>query len=412
MGRIHRSRRQNAVLAGALALILPAALAACSSSSSSSSANAAAGTGSGSGVCANIPPGPIKIADIESLSGPNAPGGTLAEISDEIAVNYFNAHDSVCGHKIAFTLYNDKSDPATALSYAREVVQDGVQIMLGDSVGQVQNSIQPYLMEHRILVMTGDGEPEPPSANPTFFDYGPSDAQYALAMVAWAKSHGDNDLGAFSDGTPFAVALTADVEADAKADGLTWIKTITYPPTSLDLTTQLTEAEEAGIKTLLPTGFLDVPTMVSGFKNIGWSPAIIDWGGLNDFGVTESQVPPGTVDGCEVFYPANGNTAGLLSAGNVALLTAMKAKIGLNPATGGILLRYPGMLMIKKAIIDADSLNGAKLTATLDTFQDVPTNIPGLTETFTPTQNDGMNNAGITECTLKQGPYDILYAAS
>ena len=61
------------------------ALAACSSASNSSSAVTTAG--GGAGLCSNIPPGPIKIANIEPLSGPTASSGTLTEIESNIEVD-------------------------------------------------------------------------------------------------------------------------------------------------------------------------------------------------------------------------------------------------------------------------------------------------------------------------------------
>ena len=103
----------------AVGTVLAVGLAACSSSGSSS--NSAGGTtaGGGSGLCSNIPPGPIKIANIEPLSGPTASSGTLTEYESTIEVDYFNAHDSVCGHQFALANYNDKGDPATSLSISR-----------------------------------------------------------------------------------------------------------------------------------------------------------------------------------------------------------------------------------------------------------------------------------------------------
>jgi len=394
------------------AAVLVLGVGACSSSSSSSSA---AGTTGATGTCANIPSGPIKLYEIESLSGPDSTSGTLALTESQLNVNYFDAHDSVCGHKFVLDFLNDKSDPATGLSEARQLVTAGGTIMLGDSVSVVQNAIQPYLMQNHVLIVTNNGAfaLANPKYNPTFFDAGPSDAQYAQLMISWAKAHNDNDLGALSDGTSFAVELTADAVADAKAAGLTWVKTITYSPTALDLTTQLTEAKLSGIKTLLPTGFIGVPTMVAGLKQIGWAPAFVGWGGLADFGVTASQVPPGTVDGCSVYFPANGDTSTLLTPTNTALLNGLKAKIGVIPGVMGIsLLGYTSLLVIKAAILKADSLDGAKLAAAVETIQNLPTNVPGFTLSFSPTQHQGMNASGLQMCTLKQGPYDILYAAS
>jgi ABC-type branched-subunit amino acid transport system substrate-binding protein len=400
----------------AVGTVLAMGLAACSSAGSSSTSSGGTTAVGGSGLCSNIPPGPIKIANIEPLSGPTASSGVLTEYESTIEVDYFNAHDSVCGHQFALSNYNDKGDPATSLDIARQLVSQGNVIIVNDSFSSAQNQIQPYLMQQKTLVVNGDGAYALFNAkqNPTAFSTLPSNAQYAQLMVNWAKSHGDNNIGILSDGTSFSVELAADAETDAKAAGLTFVKTITYSPTAIDLTTPLTQAKEAGIQTLFPTGFTGIPAMVSGLKQIGWSPKIVGWGGLNDFGITASQVPPGTVDGCVLSYTSGQPTSSLLTSVNTALLQASKAKIGLNPQTSGVLTGYFNLLAIKWAIEKANTLDGTKLAAALSAASSVPTNIPGLNLnwTVTPSVHNGFPPASLKECTLRQGPYDILYAAS
>jgi ABC-type branched-subunit amino acid transport system substrate-binding protein len=399
----------------AVGTVLALGLAACSSSASSSSSGGTA-AGAGSGLCSNIPPGPIKIANIEPLSGPTAAAGTLTELESNVEVDYFNAHDSVCGHQFALSNYNDKGDPATSLSIARQLVSQGNVIIVNDSFSSAQNQIQPYLMQQKTLVVNGDGAYALFNAksNPTAYSTLPSNAQYAQLMVTWAKTHNDNDIGILSDGTSFSNELAADAEADVKAAGLTFIKTVTYSPTAIDMATPLTQARDAGIKTLFPTGFTGIIQMVGGFKQIGWSPTIIGWGGLNDFGVTAAQVPPGTVDGCVLSYTQGQPTSSLLTPVNTALLNAAKAKLGLGPQTSGVLTGYFNLLAIKWAIEKANSLDGTKLAAKLGSASDVTTNIPGLSLnwTTTPSVHNGFPSSGLKECQLKQGPYDILYAAS
>jgi ABC-type branched-subunit amino acid transport system substrate-binding protein len=396
--------------------VLALGVAACSSSGSSSTAASGGSTAAGGSLCSNIPSGPIKIANIEPLSGPTATSGTLTQIESTIEVNYFNANDSVCGHKFALSNYNDKGDPATSRGIARQLVAQGDVIIVNDSFSSAQNQIQPYFMEQKTLVVNGDGAYALFNAaqNPTAFSTGPSNAQYAQLMVNWAKAHNDNDIGIISDGTSFSVELAADAEADTKAAGLTFVKTITYSPTAIDLTTPLTQAKEAGIKTLFPTGFTGITAMVQGIKQIGWSPVVVGWGGLNDFGVTESQLPPGAVDGCDISYTPGQPTSTLLTPENTALLEASKAKIGLNSQTAGILTGYFDLLAIKYAVEKANSLDGTKLAAVLAAASSVPTNIAGLNLnwTATPAVHNGFPSASLKECTLKQGPYDILYAAS
>jgi len=417
MGQLRMAGFRRGFLPVAAAVLLTTGVAACSSSSSStSSAGTTSNAAAGAGQCSNVPAGPIKIANIVPLSGPTSQSGQLGEIESEIEVNYFNAHDSVCGHKFALSNYNDKGDPATSLGIARQIVAQGNTIIMEDSLSSAQNQDQPYLMQQHVLVVNGDGAKALFQAdqNPTAFSTGPSNDQYAQLMVNWAKSHGDNNIGILSDGTSFSVELAADAEADVKAAGLTFVKTVTYSPTAIDLTTPLTQAKQAGIQTLFPTGFTGVPAMVAGLKQIGWAPKIVGWGGLNDFGVTAAQVPPGTVDGCDISYAEGQPTSTLLTAENTDLLNQAKAKLGLNPITSGVVIGYFYLLAIKHAIETANSLDGTKLAAALSATSNLATNVPGLALdwTQTPAVHSGYPSSGLKECTLKQGPYDILYAAS
>ena len=410
MKRFHPLWRRRRSVPIAVGAVLALGLAACSSSSSSTTA----ASGGSSAQCSNIPAGPIKIANILPLSGPTATSGQLEQTESILEANYFNAHDSICGHKVQITNYNDAGNPATSLSIARQLVGQGETIIGQDSLSSPQNEIQPYLMQQHVLVVANNGAYAllNPQTNPSFFSTGPSNAQYAQTMVNWAKSHNDNDIGILSDGTSFSVELAADAQADVKAAGLTFIKTITYSPTAIDLTTQLTEAKEAGIKTLFPTGFTGIPAMVSGIKQIGWSPTIIGWGGLYDYDVTASQVPPGTVDGCYQSYAPGQPTSTLLTPENVALLKAAQAKIGLNPATSGIIMAYNFLLVIKQAIETANSLDGTKLAAAIEQIKNLQLDIPGVQDSFSAADHTGWPDGALKECTLKQGPYDILYGAS
>jgi branched-chain amino acid transport system substrate-binding protein len=428
MMRLARSKQRPSRWLVRLPVVIPAValalgLAACSSSSSSSSTSSTGGATSGStsgtsasGQCSNIPAGPIKMANIVPLSGPTATSGQLIEDEASVEQNYFNTHDSICGHQIQITNYNDKGDPATSLSIARQLAQQGETIILQDSFSSPQNQIQPYLMQQHMLVDNNDGAYALFNAqqNPSAFSVGPSNAEYAKEMVDYAKAHGYNNVGILSDGTSFAVELAADTQADLKTAGIKLVTTVTYSPTAIDLTTPLTQAKNAGVQTLFTVGFTGVPAMVAGIKQIGWAPHIVSWGGLHTFGITASQVPAGTVDGCYFSYTPGKPTSTLLTPENTALLNGMAAKIGTNPETAQILATYPTLIAIKHAIETANSLDGAKLAAVLDQTSGLATNLPGVALSFTatPQVHNGWPNSAMKECTLKEGPYDILYAAS
>jgi branched-chain amino acid transport system substrate-binding protein len=394
--------------AGAALVMAVAACGSSSSGSTSSSSTAAAGQ------CSSIPSGPIKVGEILPLSGPAAAGGEEFKSWYTTDIAYFNAHDSICGHKLQAVVYNDKGDPATSLSLARQAVSAGITLMLQDSLSSSQNQIQPYLMQQHVLVITNNSAHAltDPAANPTFFNYGPSNVQYAQSMVSYAKAHGYNDVGILSDGTSFGVELSADTAAAAKKAGLRYIKTVTYSPTTINMTPQLTQAKMAGIKTLLLAGFTGIPALVSGLKQTSWSPHLVSFGTLWTQGVTAAQVPPGTVDGCDVYYPAGKPTADFLTPQVKGLLNAGKASIGTSPLLSGLLLSYSGLLALKKAIVAANSLDGTKVAAAIENIKNMPGIMPGFTWTWSATNHNGYPASKLAQCPLKPGPYDILTAAS
>jgi ABC-type branched-subunit amino acid transport system substrate-binding protein len=403
---IGRCRRGAALIVTG---VLLGGIAACGSSSGGTSTTASGG--GGHGQCSDIPSGPINVANILPLTGPTSTSGIPAKDATDVAVSYFNAHDSICGHKISLTDYNDKGDPATALNFAREIVSQGNVVVFNDSYSSPQNLIHPYFMQHHIPLINPDGANAliNTAQNPTAFSIAPSNAQYADLMVNWAKSQGDNNIGILSDGTSFSQELATDVQADVKAAGLKLSTTITYSPTAIDLTTPLTQAKEAGAQTLLPTGFTGITAMISGLKQMGWAPHVIGWGNLHSYGVTAAEAPPGTVDGCSVYFVKGQSTSALLTPLNLALLNGMQAKIGTNPATATVVEAYFQLIALKHAVETANSLDGTKLAAALEATSNLPTNLPYITLNWKadPSAHFAWPASAMKMCSLTSGAYDI-----
>jgi len=406
-------RRTAVPAALSAALLLTAA--ACSSSSSSSAAAAAAAAPSAK-ACSGIPAGPINVYNIIPLTGPTATSGQLIEAIAGVAADYFNAHNSICGHQIAVHNIDDKGDPATSLGIARQLVNSGATIVMQDSFGAAEDLIHPYLMQHKVLIVNGNGAYSLYNAkqNPYSFSVGPSNQEYAEVMVNWAKSHGYNNIGILTDGSSFGNELTQDALADIKADGLHLVKIVTYSPTSVVLTTPVEQLRQAGAQTVFPDGFTDVLQIVQAIKQVGWSPHLVGWGNLAVFGVTAAQVPPGTVDSCDYRYTPGQPTSTLLTPTITGMLKAEAAKIGINTQTYGVIGQYIEFQALAHAIETADSLSGPKMAAALASTSSLPTVVPGLNLTFTatPSVHNGYPLSYFTECTMQTGPYDLRYAAS
>jgi ABC-type branched-subunit amino acid transport system substrate-binding protein len=409
------ARARAALMAGFAVVALGAS--ACSSSSSSSGAGSTqAGATSAQGTsCSNVPSGPIKIGDILPLSG-----STVNESFElaylQTSVSYFNAHDSVCGRKFQIVSMNDKGDPALALSEAHDLVSAGVTIMADDSIGAAQDLIQPYLMQQHVLLVAGHPSfaLNNPVKNPTDFDYQPSTAQDAAAMVNWAKAHGDNDIAILTDGLSLSQEVVDYSVQDIRAAGLHLVKTITYSPTAVDMTTQLTQAKQAGAKTLLLAGYAGINYLAAGVKQLGWDPVLLGWHTLAYYGLTDKTTPPGTVDGCNVHFNPGQTQSDLLTPAVVALLQAYTKREGgvVSAGTPGVLTYYSGLLMAQHAVEGANSLDGLKMAAVLNHTANLPTVVPGLSLSFSPTNHAGFPTSYYAMCPLVPGPYDILTAGT
>ena len=384
-----------------------------SAPSSSGSAVVAGSSGAQGAGCSNIPSGPIKIGDILPLSG-----STVNESFElaylQTSVSYFNAHDGVCGHKFEVVSMNDKGDPATALSEARQLVSEGVTIMADDSIGAAQDQIQPYLMQQHVLLAAGHPSfaLNNPTKNPTDFDYQPLTAQDAAAMVNWAKAHHDDDIAILTDGLTLSQEVVNASIKDIRAAGLSLVKTITYSPTAVDMTAQLTQAKQAGAKTLLLAGYSGINYIAGGVKQLGWNPVLLGWHTLAYYGLTDKTTPPGTVDGCNVHFDKGKPQSELLTPAVQALLKSyVKSQKGVVSAnTPGVLTYYSGLLMAKHAVMGADSLDGLKMADVLNHTTNLPTIVPGLDLSFSPTNHAGFPDSYYAMCPLAPGPYDILTA--
>lgn len=401
-----------------LALMSVAALlAACSSGSGSSSGTSSASGASKDSACSNIPPGPINVAGVIGLTGPAAANNKLQVAILRVDFAYFNAHSSVCGHKFNLEMYDDKDDPATSVSIGRELVANGVKIVVQPSLGPAEYALLPYLMKNKIFTLWNTSLPSdvaPTAATPYAFNFGPSNITQAAAIVSWAQSHNESNIGLISDGTTFAQSLGADIRQDAAAAGLKVIKTVTYSPTAVDFSTPLTQLRLAGVQTLVPTGFNSMAALVAGIKQIGWTPHLLDWGILYNLGMTANQLPPGAVSGCAVFLTPGQSSSDLLTPLNVGLMEAGRAALGgTTPLLQLFPQNYPQVLSLAHAIETANSLDAANLTAAMLATKDLPTNLPLLKMTYTANhQGWPESSPAFTMCKLVYGQYDIAQAGT
>lgn len=396
-----RNRWMTGTLAAA---VLTAGLSACSDD----------GAGSASGSCSDLDD-PVKIAQVLPLSGPAAQFGEGWRAQQQVAIDYFNKTDTVCGQKFELHAFDDKGDPNESLSIGREIVASDDMIVTNDSFGAASRVLHPLLMKAGVVVMnnTGPLANTEPTESPTGFGYGPDNSLYAQASVDWAVEKGYKKIGIMSDGTEHSLEIVDLLEEDLAEAGLTSMATVTYSPTAVDVTPQLTQQRDKGVDTLILAGYTGLAPLFGGLNQMGWEPNLIGTVGAIIASLDPSDVPAQVVDACHTYLEQGKSLADqpILTEQNVELLDAMEKAGGITSYSSGIVIAYNALVILKEAVETAGTLDAEKLAAAIESMTDVPGTLPGMRISFSADNHVGFPQANLTMCSAERGEHGINYRA-
>jgi branched-chain amino acid transport system substrate-binding protein len=110
----------------------------------------ACGEGPGGGADTSEPGSPISVAFELPLTGAFAANGLNQKNGFELGLDTFGRE--VDGHPIEVRYIDTKGDPATALSSARQIVQEGVTVFEGPLVSSESAAVTPYLAQQNVPV--------------------------------------------------------------------------------------------------------------------------------------------------------------------------------------------------------------------------------------------------------------------
>ena len=110
----------------------------------------ACGEGPGGGADTSEPGSPIKVAFEVPLTGAFAANGLNQKNGFELGLDTFGRE--VDGHPIEVRYIDTKGDPATALTSARQIVQEGVTVFQGPLVSSESAAVTPYLAQQNVPV--------------------------------------------------------------------------------------------------------------------------------------------------------------------------------------------------------------------------------------------------------------------
>ena len=198
--------------------------------------------------------GTIKIGATLNVTGPTASQGLLFGNAAKLAVKQINAAGGINGKKIDLVVEDMQSTNPGALAATNKLIeQDKVLVMVGSALSTQIQAVSDTVKAAGIPEATGGtAVKNTHMGNPWVFRLRPDDSVAAAAMVQFAK---DNlkltKIGILHDSDAFGSGGAALVEQNAKQQGVTVVKDLSYTADSKDYTAQLLAIKDAGAQAII-----------------------------------------------------------------------------------------------------------------------------------------------------------------
>lgn len=385
------------LMRGAAALTVVAlAVAACGSSGSDDASDGQAGTsdpgavsstdsGADSSAPAPSDEDPIVIGLEQDISGPSAPFATVAGTAIGYAIDEINANGGILGRQVSLIKENDESDPTKAPSVARKLIEQGATVVLLTSATSAIKQTKPIFTEEQVPAIGAI------SSSSTFADAPDNEFTYTVPTTnaQWVPVYCD----AFKAEQDSSIAILADDSAVIKGMSdimlpelekcVTVTDVIAAPLNSQDVSAQVARISQGKpdavlvmsiggqFEVLAQNTLAQLAPDLSRFSLAGLGNESDAWG-IADPGTLEGVVYMGSISS------DNPNTMQLQDkfrewTGNADyVLSAFDAQ------------SYDAVRMVKMAIENAGSTDGAKVNEALQALQNIDASFgqPGMTLSY------------------------------
>ncbi|MCJ0764899.1 ABC transporter substrate-binding protein [Variovorax terrae] len=222
-----------------------------------------------------------KIGVIAPTTGLIATIGTRQLASLQWWEREVNARNGIKGRRVVIRHCNDEANPEKAVTCARDLLAQGVVLLLNASVTGPIRATMPLVKNGPVMLT-----PSPnilPEASSYVFQTSPSDADLVLAVAEYAKANGVNRLG-------MVAATDASGEVGVASAAAVFPRLgIQYSLARIDLratdaTTQLSRVSGSDVPLLYSTytGGGAV-TVVKGYANLGLAqPLVVSYANISD----------------------------------------------------------------------------------------------------------------------------------
>jgi len=190
---------------------------------------------------------PIRIGATVAQTGVNAGAGQSQLRSYQLCVKHLNEKGGVLGRKIELLVYDDASDPATAVRlYEKLITQDKVELVLSPFTSNVTDAVADVTEKHKIPMLAPGGATSIYRKGRKFIFGMNTPAEVSLeGLVDLAAKKGLKTVALIYPDNLFGRAVRQGTSELAKKKGLQVVFADAYPLGTTDFSAILTRVRAA-----------------------------------------------------------------------------------------------------------------------------------------------------------------------
>jgi branched-chain amino acid transport system substrate-binding protein len=304
---------------------------------------------------------PIKIGASMSVTGTYAKPGTYQKQGYDICIDELNAKGGILGRKVELVIYDDQSNPATAVRlYEKLITEDKVDAVMGPYSSAVSEAVANVTEKYKKVMVA------PLAATTSIFKKGrkyifmvitPAE-NYLDGLIDMAAKRGLKTVAIINEDTLFPKASAAGTAEAAKKKGMQVVLQEAYPKGNTDFSALLVKIKAANPDVIAAgTYFDDAVAITRQMKELNVNPKM--------FGLTVGGDLPEFYDqlkqNAEYVYGSTQWDESLPYPGQKEFLAAYKAKFKGQEPSYHTAAGYAGCLIYAESVKKAGTLDADKV---------------------------------------------------
>jgi branched-chain amino acid transport system substrate-binding protein len=307
---------------------------------------------------------PIKIGASMSVTGTYAKPGSYQKEGYDVCIDELNAKGGLLGRKVELVIYDDQSQPATAVKlYEKLITEDKVDAVMGPYSSAVSEAVANVTEKYKKVMVA------PLAATTSIFKKGrkyifmvitPAE-NYLDGLIDMAAKRGLKTVAIINEDTLFPKASAAGTAEAAKKRGMQVVLQEAYPKGNTDFSALLVKIKAANPDVIAAgTYFDDAVAITRQMKELNVNPKM--------FGLTVGGDLPEFYDllkqNAEYIYGSTQWDESLPYPGNKEWFEAYKAEFKHEPSYHSA-AGYAGCVIYAEAVKRAGSLDADKVREAL-----------------------------------------------